>query len=609
MLQVGVDRRVGVAGPQLGKGVTLPGLGLAAVLDEAARTEPVLQAAEGAAGVDLRELARITHEHDLGPCRFGTGEQPGQLAGADHGGLIHHDDGSAVEPETVAALEVAEEPVNRCGRDAGVVLELPRRPGRQRAADHPVARGVPGPASGGERERLAGAGHTLDDLDPVPRPADRPDHRLLLHRQRPPGGDSGVDRGRSGDADACGSAVEGGGDDAGFDLEHLGCGPADLVGPSRDHHTIGAADGGGAAVQPDGQDVFGTQEPVDQIQDPVDAASGGEGVADGLDDLTFAERAGPGRETLGAGQPPVEPLGPTAARRRRFDDDGPVEHRGERLGVEAERGGPRPPARHQAIGVDAGVLGLAGGVGGVLGGPGAVLAVLVQVGLDLPAPGRELPQHRPRNAGDVGDAVAYRPPLDTEALGELPAQVGFVEVPDGGQPGVQRPAVQRRPPAVTRGVGEVGDHDMGVQVRVPGPGGAVPKRGGHEPIPVDHGVAALAAAHPARHPLQHPQRPGHGGVGGVADLVGHLRWAEREQQRHRLGRTERHVEARDHRHRPRRRQPVDTAGIHMFEHPAQGLGVDLAGQPQPRGARAHPHPGRLLGARVVLLQPRATVSR
>ena len=41
----------------------------------------------------------------------------------------------------------------------------------------------------------------------------------------------------------------------------------------------------------------------------------------------------------------------------------------------------------------------------------------------------------------------------------------------------------------------------------------------------------------------------------------------------------------------------------MFEDPAQGLGVDLAGQPQPRGARAHPHPGRLLGAGVVLLQP------
>ena len=36
---------------------------------------------------------------------------------------------------------------------------------------------------------------------------------------------------------------------------------------------------------------------------------------------------------------------------------------------------------------------------------------------------------------------------------------------------------------------------------------------------------------------------------------------------------------------------------------SQFLGVDLTGQPQPGGPRTHPHPGRLLGARVVLLQP------
>ena len=148
--------------------------------------------------------------------------------------------------------------------------------------------------------------------------------------------------------------------------------------------------------------------------------------------------------------------------------------------------------------------------------------------------------------------------------------MGFVEVPDRGQPRVQRPAVQRRPPPVARGVGQVGDHHMGVQVRVPGPGGAVPERRGHEPIGVDHAVAALAAAHPARHPLQHPQRPGHGRVGGVADLVGHLRRTEREQQRHRLGRTERHIEPGHH------QVPTATpsAGTYRWDPhvPAHGVG-------------------------------------
>ncbi len=157
-----------------------------------------------------------------------------------------------------------------------------------------------------------------------------------------------------------------------------------------------------------------------------------------------------------------------------------------------------PPSRQQAPGIELVVLGSAGGVGGELGGPGRVLAVLVEVRLDLPAAGRELPEHRSGDAGDVGDAVADRPPLDTETAGQLPAQVGFVEVPDRRQPRVQRPGVQRGPPVVARRVGEVGDHDMGVQMRIAGPGGAVPERGGDEPVAVEHRVAALAAPHPAR---------------------------------------------------------------------------------------------------------------
>ncbi len=105
------EAKVGVAGAQLGERVTLPGLGLAAVLDESACTEAVLQAAEGAAGVDLRELARVADEDDLGLCRFGTVEQPGQLAGPDHGCLIDHDHGPAVEAGTSDAVEVAEEAI------------------------------------------------------------------------------------------------------------------------------------------------------------------------------------------------------------------------------------------------------------------------------------------------------------------------------------------------------------------------------------------------------------------------------------------------------------------------------------------------------------------
>ena len=47
--------------------------------------------------------------------------------------------------------------------------------------------------------------------------------------------------------------------------------------------------------------------------------------------------------------------------------------------------------------------------------------------------------------------------------------MGLVEVPDRREPRVQGPAVQRRPAVIGRGVGEVGDHDVGVQVRISGP--------------------------------------------------------------------------------------------------------------------------------------------
>ena len=61
---------------------------------------------------------------------------------------------------------------------------------------------------------------------------------------------------------------------------------------------------------------------------------------------------------------------------------------------------------------------------------GPSLAVLLEVGLDLLAAGRELPQHRLGDAGDIGDAVPDRAPLDAEAAGQLLAQVRLVEVPD-----------------------------------------------------------------------------------------------------------------------------------------------------------------------------------
>lgn len=114
-------------------------------------------------------------------------------------------------------------------------------------------------------------------------------------------------------------------------------------------------------------------------------------------------------------------------------------------------------------------------------------------------------------------------------------------------------------------------------------------------------MAALAPSHPARRLLEDRQRRGDRRVCGVADLVGHLRVAEREQQRHRLRRAERHIERGDGRHRVRSSEPVGAARVDVGEQVRQRFGVDLALEPQLSGGSADPLTRCLLGAGVVLL--------
>lgn len=86
------------------------------------------------------------------------------------------------------------------------------------------------------------------------------------------------------------------------------------------------------------------------------------------------------------------------------------------------------PAVDEGLGGGGGVLGRAGGVGGDLGGAAAALAVGLEVLDDLAASGGEGVDGCGGDARDVGDPVVDWPPADTEAGGQLPAQLGFVEV-------------------------------------------------------------------------------------------------------------------------------------------------------------------------------------
>ena len=130
----------------------------------------------------------------------------------------------------------------------------------------------------------------------------------------------------------------------------------------------------------------------------------------------------------------------------------------------------------------------------------------------------------------------------------------------------------------------------------------MPKRRRHEPIGIKNRVPALPSPNAARGALQHLQRRGHRRVGRVANLVRHLGLAECEEQRHGLGSAERRIEARDHGHRPRRRQSIAAVGMDVLKHAPQRIGVDLAVEPEQRRSVSYPMAGRLLRARVVLLR-------
>src|ERR1700674_4736495 len=191
------------------------------------------------------------------------------------------------------------------------------------------------------------------------------------------------------------------------------------------------------------------------------------------------------------------------------------------------------------------VSGRARRVGGGLGGAGPVQVMLREVGLDVLAPLREATQSNVGDAGDVGDAIGDGSPVDAEPAGQFGAELCLVEVADGLGPRVEGPGVQRRPPVIGDGVDEVGDHDVGVYLWVPGPGGAVTERGGDEAVGGDALLAAFAPTGPGGLGLEHRQGRADCGVMSVADLVRGLWVAEGEEQRNRLRSRERGVEAWD----------------------------------------------------------------
>lgn len=88
-------RAAEVAVADLVEGVAFPWLLLPPVGAQFAGPEEVGESGEGAAGVDLGQLALVADQDELAGSVLGVGEQPGEGAGAEQPGLVVVDDAPA----------------------------------------------------------------------------------------------------------------------------------------------------------------------------------------------------------------------------------------------------------------------------------------------------------------------------------------------------------------------------------------------------------------------------------------------------------------------------------------------------------------------------------
>src|SRR4029450_7063337 len=154
---VGRDRLLDQPRSDQVEGFAFPGLLLAPVLDQLGGAEAEPQGAEAATGIDRRQRPVIADQHPLGPGPVGMLKQSGELAGADHTGLIDHQHGAGVqllltliqvEQESVAGVHLFEPRAARAqGGDAGRAAARSRYPSScQACRAMPRAKVLPVPA-------------------------------------------------------------------------------------------------------------------------------------------------------------------------------------------------------------------------------------------------------------------------------------------------------------------------------------------------------------------------------------------------------------------------------------------------------------------------------
>ncbi len=202
----------------------------------------------------------------------------------------------------------------------------------------------------------------------------------------------------------------------------------------------------------------------------------------------------------------------------------------------------------------------------------ACLGLDLQISAALGVAGQE----RLGDALDVGLAVpVHRCPRHAQAGGGLGPQRGLVDHAGGLELSVQGPGVQRPPhPVLT--AHPSGNQDVGVQLGIAGPGGAVHEGGTDQSLGVDLADTGLALAGEGSVFFQVLERGGHGSVMGLPGGHAHLAPAQGPQGGQALGGREGQVPAGD----PVGAGPdlvggaegLPGVGVHGVEQPGQLLG-------------------------------------
>ena len=328
------------------------------IVDEGYRVEPVGEAGERAAGVDLRKLAGVADEHDL------------RLSVVQHG------------RERVAACGCRpcrlrrSRALNRTrARDRGRVRARRRSivfdgmpdpsssraaaPRRKACSDDFVARRSPGFVRG-RRGRTSCPAPATPITTSTPFP-DRHTRRTIAacsRREVRARRGCGFDVARARDPGTLTDPVERRRDQGTFDLDHLRRRPPTRVGASGRHVPSLRCNATPTPVSE--MTLVGSEELIGEVKNLLDRRPSGQGVTHGLDHVLARECGPPFGES-----PPGSRAGSTATRPRCCPPPagrrcGATEHRVERSGVETECRGPCPPLLDEHPGIECLVLGMPG---------------------------------------------------------------------------------------------------------------------------------------------------------------------------------------------------------------------------------------------------------